>query len=79
VRTEKAVAITEKETAIRIGRALLVEHFPDSPYETMALEAELKNGVWRVRKEIHPDRFGVYFYVELYKNNGRVRRVAMEY
>ena len=41
--------ITDKETAIKIGKVLLEEHFPDSfAYNSVVLDAEETKDTWRV-------------------------------
>ena len=77
---ERVEAITSKETAIKIGRALLEEFFSDIGSETI-LEAEEKKGVWRVYsvlpKEFQGIGFGGELYVMFRRNNGQVLKVGV--
>jgi len=75
--------ITEKETAIKIGKALLEERFPDSFLNReLPLDAYEKDGIWRVHNVV--ERSGVTedglpwvslggeLYVDFRKSDGKI-------
>ena len=75
--------ITQKETAIKIGRALLEERFPDSYLNgDEPLGAKLDNGIWEVydvveREGVTEDgqrwvMMGGVLYVKFRQDNGKV-------
>jgi len=79
--------IEQKETALVIGRALLYEYFPNSfPGQNRVLNAEERNGIWRVYEVIDRVRVidddltmvvsGGLIYVEFRKSNGQVLRIG---
>ena len=80
VRGIDGYAITNKETAIQIGRELLAEHFDDTCFldPEFPIDAEIKSGIWKVytsHKEL-----GLYhvFYVTFRKNDGEVLKIGTE-
>ena len=81
-------AIAQKETAIKIGRALLEEYFPDYFLgKEVPIVAEERNGIWRAFNDI--PRSGVNeegtnwvlvgggVYVEFRKSTGEVIRFGL--
>jgi sensor histidine kinase regulating citrate/malate metabolism len=78
-----------KETALKIGRALLEEHFPDTFLDTeISLEAEEKNGIWKVHNVVEREGKakdgkitfvkGGEVYVEFRKSNGEVIKFGLD-
>ena len=85
---EKDDVIVCKETALKVGRALLEEHFPEAFSENdVILDAEEKDGVWRVYNVLQRQSIidngniqilvGGEFYVEFYKSNGKVVNIGI--
>jgi len=83
----KEDVVTQKETALKIGKALLKEHFPDYfSGSEVVIEVVEKNGTWIVYNVI--DREGITvdgqtwtldggeIYVEFSKKNGEVIRIG---
>jgi len=83
----KAVII-QKETALKVGKALLEEHFSDEFLtEEETLVAEEKNGKWRVYTVfdgngitddgLFYDDVGGELYVEFHANNCKVIKIGI--
>ena len=78
-----------KETAIKIGRALLEEHFPDTFLNNneLQVDAEEKDGIWKVFNVVErvvtmDDGQMMYIdggelYVEFRKSNGEVLNIGI--
>ena len=80
--------ITKKETALKIGRALLEEHFPDTFFDKEEpIDAEEKDGIWKVYNVVERggiredgtiwDVVGGELYVEFLKSNGEVLKIGV--
>lgn len=80
--------ITQKDTAIKIGTAILEEHFPDAfRYPDTVITAEENDGVWRVYNDIQrtgTDKDGNQYvvmggeiYVELRKSDGKILNIGL--
>ena len=85
----KGDVITKEETALKIGRALLEEYFPDYFInEDIPIEAEEENGIWRVNNYV--EHFGTRedgtfwvsggggLFVKFRKDNGRVLMIGID-
>jgi len=80
-------AVANKETALKIGRALLEEHFDDMHWDDVSIDAEERNGIWKVynvvqRKGTTADgnvwaQKGGGLYVEFRKDNGKVVKIGI--
>lgn len=86
--SEKEELITEKETAIKIGSALLAEHFPEYfPKIEMNITAEERDDIWKVYN-VNPEIItddgriqmtkGGVIYVELRKSNGEIIKIGID-
>lgn len=82
-------AVADKETALKIGRALLEEHYPDDfSYPEKRIEAKEKGGIWRVYEFVDREprviddvTYGTLsgeIYVEFRKRDGKVLRIGFD-
>ena len=79
--------ITQKETALKIGKALLEEHFTNMPWNETPIDAEEKDGIWKVHNVVEQVRTtddgkvwvsgGGELYVEFRKSNGEVLKIGV--
>ena len=81
-------AIMLEETAIKIGRAILEEHFPYQSFENETLEANINKGIWRINTT--PEESGVkedgnywlvlggMYYVEIRQANGEILKIGVD-
>lgn len=86
--SEKGDIISQKETALKIGRALLEERFPDTFLNAeLVIDAEEHDGVWRVHYVIEREGKtedgeitfvkGGEIFVEFRKSNGEILKIGV--
>jgi len=81
------VAIAKPETAIKIGKAILNEHFPQKhKYEKIDFEAMENNGVWIVKNSVASPTatengmsimVGGVYYVHIRQKDGKVLKIGV--
>ena len=82
------IAIEKKETALKIGRALLEEHFPDAFLNNEILVDAVENDEnWMVHNIKKPKILedgniritsGGYIYVEFRKSDGKILKIGLD-
>lgn len=85
--TDDANMITQKETAISIGSAIIKAHFPEEFPKIKNFDAIEKDGIWKVFSDdnVQTDEngterifYGGSLFVEFRKSNGEILKIGID-